>query len=65
MYRFGNLYRLRQRVTNPLLFWYTWSKEGGSAMPITIEREPAGIRLKGAGRQFALSETLEIGRAHV
>ncbi len=32
-------------------------------MPITIEREPAGIRLKGAGRQFALSETLDCGQA--
>ena len=32
-------------------------------MPITIEREPAGIRLKGAGKQFALSETLDCGQA--
>lgn len=32
-------------------------------MPITIERELAGIRLKGAGRQFALSETLDCGQA--
>lgn len=32
-------------------------------MPITIEREPAGIRLKGARRQFALSETLDCGQA--
>ena len=32
-------------------------------MPITIEREPAPNRLKGAGRQFALSETLDCGQA--